>query len=472
MPATTKEKASELRQARQKLVDEAREITERCHKDNRALTKDEQERMDAITGNAERGIKGEANEYAERISTLDRLAALELNGNEPSPERRRSDPLPHQDVRNVKRGHKYSLMRAVEALASNGKIPFAGLEAEVSAELARRGGKSPQGFMMPHSIRGPLTDEERKIEDEFGAFERRGVEYRNLDTVTGGGSVPTNLSRDWIEILRNQLVIMRAGAREIPNLTGKFAIPRQSGTTTGYWVGEGGDVTGSNQTLDQILFTPHTVGGVTDISRRFFELSNIDGEEFVKQDLAAVIARAIDLAALNGSGSSNQPLGIMQNTGITATRTVPLGTNGAAPTWAALVNLYTVVSRGNAADLGQFAYIGNADVRGTLATTPKIGSTFPVYLLEDGKVYGMPAYFSQQLPNNLTKGSGTNLSPILGGIWNQLFLAYWSGLDVLVNPYSNSTSGTVRIVALQDMDIQVRHNEAFALIVDMISNQS
>ena len=61
---------------------------------------------------------------------------------------------------------------------------------------------------------------------------------------------------------------------------------------------------------------------------------------------------------------------------------------------------------------------------------------------------------------------------MIGGVWNQLIAAYWSGVDILVDPYTGSSSGTVRIVALQDMDVQVRHNEAFALIVDMISNQS
>src|SRR5208337_3044245 len=132
---------------------------------------------------------------------------------------------------------------------------------------------------------------------------------------------------------------------------------------------------------------------------------------------------------------SAQPLGILQNTAITSTRTLALGVAGAAPSWAALVNLYTFIARGNAADLGDFAYIGNADVEGTLATTAKIGSTFPIFLLEDGKVYAKPFYSTQQLPNNLTKGGASSLSPIIGGIWNQLVTAFWSGVDILVDPY-------------------------------------
>ena len=279
---------------------------------------------------------------------------------------------------------------------------------------------------MPYRTRGPLQESEK----------------RALDSVQGGGSVPTILDKDWIELLRNRMVVAKAGMREVHDVVGKFAIPRQNAAATAYWVAESGAPTGTNQTLDQVLFTPHTIGAFTDISRRFFELAILDsGEEFVKEDLTAILARGMDLAALNGSGGSAQPLGILQNTAITVTRTLALGTTGGAPTWAALVNLFTFVARGNAADLGEFSYIGNADVEGTLATTAKIGSTFPIYLLEDGKVYSRPFLSTQQLPNNLSKGGTGNLSPIIGGIWNQLVAAFWSGVDILVDPYTGSSPG-------------------------------
>jgi len=137
------------------------------------------------------------------------------------------------------------------------------------------------------------------------------------------------------------------------------------------------------------------------------------------------------------------------------------------------VELYTIVVRGNASGLGEFVYIGNGDVEGTLATTAKIGSTYPVFLLEDARVYGKRFLSTQQIPGNFTKGtSGATLSAMIGGIWNQLCLAYWSGVDILVDPYTGSNTGTVRVVALQDMDIQTRHNEAFSVFVDMVSNQT
>lgn len=457
-----REKAYELRQKRAELVDEAREIVERAEKDNRAMKPEELERYHAIIGNGKKAgdegyVAGEAMELATRISQIERVLAVETVGAQPT--ERRSAPLPHEDPAVVGKKHRYSLMKAARCLYEKRDVD--GLEGEVSEEIAHRSQKTPLGFLMPYRTHGPLSDAER----------------RNLDSTTGAGSVPTILDKDWIELLRNAMKVKQAGAREFMDLQGKFAIPRQNAAGTAYWVAESTAVTGSNQTLDQVLFTPKTVGAYTDISRRFFELTMLDsGEEFVKEDLTAILARAIDLAALNGSGTSAQPLGILQNTGITSTRTVSNGTNGGAPTWAPLVEMYTIVKRGNAADLGEFSYISNADVEGTLATTAKIGSTFPVYLLDVDRdpplLYNKKFYSTQQMPSNLTKGSGTSLSAMVAGIWNQLILAYWSGIDMLVDPYTGSSSGTIRIVALQDMDIQVRHNEAFSVMVDIITNQS
>lgn len=473
------EKLSELLQKHEKLHNEAREIYERCDKENRLPSKDEDDRIIHIRGTEEKK-GGEILELATQISSLRRVLGNEGIGNDPRSgqsldDMRRSDPLPHEDPANTKNGeHRYSFMNAVYASIPGGG-GISGLEKEVSDELIKRTGKRAHTFMMPyHNVNSPVSltfaeiDRQRRVRDHF--HKRTSV----FDTGAGAGSIPTILDTDWIELLHNQLVVMAAGATEILDLQGKFAIPRQTQAGTAYWVPESGAVTASNQVIDQVLFAPHTVGAMTDISRRVNELSILQTEVFVKTDLTKDIAIEIDRAALNGSGTSGQPLGIMQNTGITGTRTMSLGTNGGVPTWAGLVELHTIVARSNAAALGEFVYVGNADVEGTLATTAKIGSTFPVFLLDDNsKVYGKRTLFSQQIPSNITKGTANgSLSAIIGGIFNQMILAYWSGIDVLVDPYTGSNTGAVRIVALQDMDIQVRHPEAFAFIVDMISNQT
>ena len=48
-------------------------------------------------------------------------------------------------------------------------------------------------------------------------------------------------------------------------------------------------------------------------------------------------------------------------------------------------------------------------------------------------------------------------------------IAHWGVLDVIVDPYTKSTTGAVRITTLQDVDIAVRHVESFAAIKDIVA---
>ena len=71
------------------------------------------------------------------------------------------------------------------------------------------------------------------------------------------------------------------------------------------------------------------------------------------------------------------------------------------------------------------------------------------------------------MPNNLVKGtSGAVCSAMLFGDFSQVILAYWGGLDLMMDPYSNGTSGGRRVIALLDCDIAIRRAASFAAIKD------
>ena len=56
---------------------------------------------------------------------------------------------------------------------------------------------------------------------------------------------------------------------------------------------------------------------------------------------------------------------------------------------------------------------------------------------------------------------------MLFGDFSQLLVGSWGVLDLLVDPYSSSETGAVKIVAFQDVDFAVRHAQAFAAIKDI-----
>jgi hypothetical protein len=41
-------------------------------------------------------------------------------------------------------------------------------------------------------------------------------------------------------------------------------------------------------------------------------------------------------------------------------------------------------------------------------------------------------------------------------------IGQWSGIDLLTDPFTNSSTGAIRVTAFHDCDFAVRHPESFA----------
>jgi HK97 family phage major capsid protein len=223
------------------------------------------------------------------------------------------------------------------------------------------------------------------------------------------------------------------------------AIPRQTGGATAYWLSEKGAPTESNPTVDQVNLTPKTLGAYTEFSRRLILQSSIDVESMVRNELATVIALEIDRAALYGTGTVNQPQGLKLVTDINTKDFA-----AAQPTYAELVDMETLINADNA-DIGAMSYITNSTIYGGFKTTVKAASTAEYVLEPGGTVNGYPVVRSNQIASG----------DVFFGVWNQMLMGMWGALDLQVNPYALDTSGGVRVVALQDVDIAVRHPESF-----------
>ncbi len=450
-------KACELRAKHATLIDEQRELAEKVEAEKRAFTADEKRRSDEIFA--------EAKTLAETISSIERF---EAGARMTEADRKRAgEPLPHE-IEEARGKHRYSLTRAFSLLGA--KQPLDGLERETSDEIQKRIGKKPIGsFFMPTNL--PMRwDVHRNHRIGGRRFTPPNVERRIDDTTAGAGAVLTRWDTTWIEYLRARMVLDQMGASYFTEMHGNFQMPRQSGIGTVSWVAESSSVSSTGQTIDQVFFQPKTVGAYTDMSRRFLEQLSIQPEQFVRQDLAAILARGIETAAYNGTGSP-QPYGVLQAAGIT--QVVALGTNGGNPTFQAMVQLEEQLAKSNA-DFGNLAYVTTAAGRSTLKMTPKQGISQTSYVPQmiwepGGQVNEYDAYATNLLPSNLTKGSGSGLSSMIFANWSECMLAFWSGVDTLVDPYTGGPAGTIRIVVLQDCDIQFRHYPSFAYINDMIT---
>lgn len=351
----------------------------------------------------------------------------------------------------------FNLVRALNA-ALTGDWSKAGFEREVSQTLAKRSGRETTGFFMP-------SDVTMQRDTTPG--------YMVGQATQGGNLVATDLrTGSFIDLLRAKGMVTRMGATVISGLVGNVEIPRQTGASTTYWLAEKGDPTESNATFDKVSLKPKTIGALSSVSRNLLLQSSMNVEAFVRNELAVSLALGIDLAALCGTGTNNQPTGIANVSGIC---TVEGGTNGGSLTFDKLIDMETQVATANA-DVTNMYYLCNA---ATIGFLKKIKNTTGDYIWKPiteavrngfpGEVNGYAVGRSNQVRSGLEKGTSKNCHEIYFGNWADLLIGEWGFLEIDVNRYGNAwKSGGVEIRALQTIDIAVRHPKSFCLFSDAL----
>ena len=245
--------------------------------------------------------------------------------------------------------------------------------------------------------------------------------------------------------LEEELSNQAALAKFLANLAEERAAAAAS--TAAFVSSEGTAVAESDMTIGSVTMSPKTLGCFTDVTRQLLTQSSLDVENLIRNDIAQSMALAIDSGALEGSGSSGNPTGIKNTTGI---NTVTFA--GANPTWAETVNMESQVAVDNAL-IGNLSYIMRADDYGSLKTTEKATGTAQFVVDRDGRINNYGVVVSNQ--------------PTAGdhyfGNFSDLLIGFFGGLDIIVDPYTNSSSGTVRVVGIQMIDVAVRNAVSFCL---------
>jgi hypothetical protein len=356
---------------------------------------------------------------------------------------------------------QFSIRRAILAdvrTREDGKIENC-FELEVSTEIARRlqgtGVQRHGGILIPTTIALRGADQ---------ILARRGVpQYRaGLDTKTSTKGIELVFTEagSFIELLRNRAMVAQLGATLLPGLQGNVAFPRQTGAATLVWVTEnpGADVAESNVTLDQVLLSPKTAQATTSYSRQLLAQSVIDVDGLVMDDLAAVNALGVDLAALHGTGAP-QPTGIYSATGVNSVAF------GGSVTYQKLVDMETEVASDNA-DIGTMAYLATPQARGKGKVTPELSGQLSQAIWRGSEVNGYRAEVTNQLKKNL--GVGTNEHGLVFGVWSQLLIGEWGTLELITDPYRLKKQGMIEVTSFLMADVAIRHGESFCKATGLI----
>jgi len=430
--------AKQLREERSALIDQAQGVLTAARSANRELTGDEKTAQDA---------------WLLQIDTLEAdVTRAERSEKMAAEQAGRSAPLNSHNTTEARDINSYSLLKAVRGTHGfPGGAPLEGIEKEMHQQAvleARAAGESVQGVGIPQML---LSQRDNSI-------------TMPSQPQDGGGLIEKNL-RPVIDLLRPKSILRELGAQFLTGLTGVIGVPTMASGAVSSWKPEVGELDKSNQTFSEGEMKAKRLGTYAIRSKQFLIQTAPSVEAMLRQDLENSIIEALEIAAINGLGTANQPLGILNTAGIGS---VVGGVNGGAITRTQLIALAAAVEAQNVR-LTNPGYLLNVPTKAKLMDTRTDAGSGLFVLDSNDTLMGYPYATTQTVPGNLVKGTGTALSAAIFGNWSDLLVGQWGGLDLTVDPYTLATNGQIRIIIQSFFDVLVQRPKAFAAMKDIIT---
>ena len=337
----------------------------------------------------------------------------------------------------------FSLSRAVRSIAHQ---QFHGsLEMEMLADAATRANKpmTPSSTIIPWELLGRRASTHSPDFDMLLRSQSRYQTRSALAAENDGGNIVGENMMAAIDALRGRSMVADLGA-DVVKARGDVTMPQATTGADAYWLAdEFTAINLSRPTVGTVSAAPKTCGSVIAYTK-LLELAALEVEHFLEQHLLKTISRALDLAAVSGSGLNGEPQGIIGATGVQA---ISLAGDPAA----AIANALEAVENSEARPSG-FA-VGTALAK-TLRRTPVLaGGSTPI--MAANTIDGKPAIVGKAAPD----------STALVGEFNDLCVVlFGSGPSVGVDPSTYFDQGILQMRCLLHVDIAVRRASSFAVI--------
>lgn len=296
------------------------------------------------------------------------------------------------------------------------------------------------------------------------------------DDSLGGFWVPEQVAEQFfIETLQPSTALLKLPIQRLTGLTANpIIVPKETGDLTGYWVGENEAITESNLGAGQVTFRPHELGALVKLSARLLREASIGTEAFVKSRIGNRFARAIDLAGFKGTGSANQPLGLL-NWAI-QTNAASADPPTVVSTWEDLSDIINKLETANVPDNGDWSWVFHAKAKGAfrkfLTGDASNSAALPFWTQDptvkgiENNLLGYPHTLMNQLATNL--GGATDETEIVFGAWASYLFLQWAGFEIAVSAETSDAFAKrqVWIRAIQEVDMGPLQESAFVLMND------
>lgn len=317
-----------------------------------------------------------------------------------------------EDNSNVRMNKNFSLLKTVRSISKNQPLDeLTNAVVEQGKSEMRKAGLSAQGqLVIPTN------------------------EVRAIHSVTADGeSVVATDVFDILTPLRAKNVLAQAGATIYSNLTSDVKIPIMSKSNVTF-EDENGEAKDGAGAFNYLKLTPHRLTAYVDISKELLAQDSVDVENAIRTDLVNAINSKLEEAFLSDfSGSTVQPKGVFA---------VVKPDSAVTSNFATLVANEAKVEDANI--LNEPCYILSNKAKAALRAMAK-GAKSTELVYENGEVDGTKAYNTSNVP----------ASNYLFGDMSSLVIGTWSGLDLIVDPYTQAAKGAVRLVVNMYVDFGV-----------------
>ena len=409
---------NEMKAVRAKHADRFEELVNVAETENRDWTNNEQEEADLCKREVER-LDGK---IARRQAHEDMIARQAQMGGASVSEAK--------EINKINRS--FSLSRAVQA-ASFGKS-LEGAEAEWQQEAARE--YQMRGLQMSGQIGIPASALYRAgAADDFQA-----------GSGDGSGFVATNVP-GVIDALRTPTMAERIGVTTIANATGNLKFPRVSVKAAGTAEGEVDADAAAGLEMDELTLSPNRVAANTKYSKQLILQGGAQVDAMIARELAAGINETIDkavfAAAYAGAGTATNKA-------------------GAAIAYADIVALETaVLAAGGSLAASQF--VGSPTAHTILKSEVAVANIRAV--VEGASVDGYATNFTP----NFADTTASQGALLFGDFGLGMVLAFFGGIDLLVDPYSNAGTAQIALHVNKFYDTDVRQSGALASVYNFIA---
>lgn len=200
---------------------------------------------------------------------------------------------------------------------SQKSVPVLG-HSQTLGSLEANADTTTMGRVLRGLVLGGRAGDARQLDEERKAM---GI----ASDPAGGYTVNGALASEWIDLLRSNMVLSKAGARTVPMDSGSLTLARVTGDPTIAWHAENASITDSDVTLGAVSLTARTVVCLVKLSLELSQDSaNI--EQILQSTITNAMANAIDRAGI--AGVSPEPGGVINLSGRNTVTSI-----GAPTTW-------------------------------------------------------------------------------------------------------------------------------------------